>query len=120
MPLEYSSEVIGDIYKVNVQGHCENLEEFALYTENVLRMVEEAGRNKIIIDITKVETRFGILDNYESGMIVADTAPPKLFIAVIDLEENLQDAKFWENVTVNRGVKTKVYSSVDEAKAWLS
>lgn len=40
-------------------------------------------------------------------------------VAVVCNEKFVADARFWENVAVNRGLRVRMFKSLDAAQTWL-
>lgn len=75
---------------------------------------------QVLCNELKLEYRLGTIDLFQSGKFIAESAPHVGRVAIVTTEEQLPDVKFWENVVNNRGLRVKVFSSLHEAKVWLT
>jgi hypothetical protein len=83
-------------------------------------MIEEAvthGKNKILLDISKVEGQIPLLDSYELGERAAKVWGHKYKIAILYQAEKIKG--MFENVAVNRGGNVRVVPTFEKAETWL-
>ena len=105
--------------KVRSTGTCENLEQLKEY---VLAMHEFASTNdlpKALVDEAELEFKLSTIQTHESGRFVANLASFDVKIAVAIRKEDWDEAKFWETVVVNRGLKVKIFTDIEKAEEWL-
>lgn len=81
------------------------------------QMVVDGEVSRILCDERDLEYRLGTTDTFRAAEFIAASAPR---VALVCAEQNLPDAGFRVDVTVNRGLKARVFTDLDEAHAWLA
>jgi hypothetical protein len=119
MAIEYEMHVEGDILYVTTSGFDETLEEVMDYGTAVQRAAREKDCPYILVDETDLQYRLSTIDTYDLAKYYAYTFRDATKVALVTNEENMEDAKFWETAVVNRGLSYRVFSSKEEARAWL-
>ena len=106
-----------------VQGDLTFGEVKEIITEIAL-LVKEKGCTLILSDYSEATLKLAMIELYELPKIILNTFASsglkahRLRRALVASKE-VKDFQFFENVTVNRGLNTKVFYDIVEAKKWL-
>lgn len=108
-----------DFVKITVKGVL----DFALSRQALLDIasqIEQSGQYKILVDTREAKIVLSTVDIFESGEAL--TAHPSIRrnkIAFLTLMNQAKQARFFEDVAVNRGIRVKSFTDFDEAIVWL-
>jgi len=103
---------------VHVEGQ-DSLETSISYWQEVSRQAEADGFKKILIE-EDLEGQLTDLDIYQLTSDFLEMGLGKFLIGFVDIrEENTNRIRFGELVATNRGIRGKIFETVDEAEAWL-
>jgi hypothetical protein len=119
MAIQHTVTAEGDTLLVRAWGFDEDLADVQRYGEAVIAGCLAAGCTRVLCDESRLEYRLGILDTYRAATFLAEHAPRVARIALVCPASGFSDARFWEDVAVNRGLLVRVFTSTDAAKAWL-
>jgi hypothetical protein len=73
----------------------------------------------VLRDERELEYRLGITETYRAGEHIARMAPRVVRVVLVCPQAAYADGRFWGDVTINRGMRTRVFTDVDAARAWL-
>ncbi len=119
MTIQYETHVEGDILHVTTSGFDESLEDVIAYGEAVVAEAKKYSCTRILIDESDLVYRLSTVDTYELADYYAKTFRGTGKVALVTSSENLEDAKFWETAVRNRGLFYRIFTSKEEAEAWL-
>lgn len=119
MTIEYSIEVDDSLLRVKAWGQDDDLQGVLNYGQALLAAAVEHKCLKVLCDERALVYKIATLDIYESAKLMAELAPSQAQVAIVFNPEFSADAKFWETVAVNRGLKVSFFKDMDEAEAWL-
>lgn len=117
-----------DLYQISTSWNEDTLEmrlsgqgtpnNADLIAKKVFEIVEVRRPKKVLIDITNMRGRLGIIDTYRR---VQDYPPIHVIAktAVVDLPENHDQYAFHETAMVNLGFQIRFFSDIQKARAWL-
>ena len=117
--IEYEVHVEGDPLHVVPRGEDESLQEMLNYSRHVIEQAREHGVRRVLLDERRLTYRLGTFDTYELARQTAEQTPEAAFVPLMPNPEGIEDAAFWENVVVHRGLTACVFRKVDAARAWL-
>ncbi|HUI87689.1 MAG TPA: STAS/SEC14 domain-containing protein [Anaerolineales bacterium] len=108
-----------DLIKTTVTGILDlAVSKQALF--GIATEVEQSGEYRILIDLRQVETMPSVGDFFELGISLASyPALRRSKIVLLTSISEAENARFFENVAVNRGVRLKAFTNIEEAIAWL-
>ena len=117
MPDEVHVDEERGIIKVESYGIV-STEDIENSIGKVREILTERGLNKILVDTTRQETVPGTAALFD----LFSTFPRNLKAALLSRESQItvEDLRFVENVSVNRGIFVRVFHTEDEALGWLS
>jgi hypothetical protein len=118
--IAYAFTVRNKTLFVKTSGKDDDLEEVQRYSLAILEAALAAGCTSILSDETALEYALGVADTFESAKFIAGIAPSVCKAAIVCNPAQINDAAFWENVAVNRGVQVRVFKTMPEAEAWLA
>ena len=98
-----------------------SIEEINVSRRQIGRIARERGWHRIFIDAREIRTRFSVTEVFELGATNGDhgfTWSMKLAMLVQDVD--LQNARFYETVSQNRGTNVRLFESEQAALAWLA
>lgn len=119
MAIEHTFKTENEVLIVTSVGIDDSLDEVLFLNEAILREAIKCGYRKVLSDETQLIYDLSITETF----IVGDTLSKnirfieKIALVVSDNQEEM--AIFWENVTVNRNVKAKVFVKYEDAMDWL-
>ncbi len=119
IPIDFSLTQTDDIIYIKAKGSVVDVKDFEDYAMRMHEVVMTTGLRKIIVDESEADYQLSMIESYETGVLVSERSPTNLKVAVITTDEGLEQAKFWENVTVNRGIRAAVFLTKEEAEQWL-
>ena len=119
MSIQYTTRVDGDILFVCASGFDESLADVEGYGMGILSASLKRGASRVLCDETALEYRLGTLDTYQAGEFLATHVPAVAKVAIVCNPMFLHDAKFFEDVVVNRGLTLRVFTNTETARRWL-
>lgn len=119
MAIRYTTTVDGDTLVVRAEGWDESLAEVEAYGMAVIAACVEHGVSRVLCNELELEYRLGTLETFQAAQFIAAQAPAVARIALVCRPPQVADARFWEDVVVNRGLIARVFTDVDAAVAWL-
>jgi hypothetical protein len=117
--IQYEIAVEDDLLVVVASGVDEDVEEVQSYGMAVIAAAVEHQVTRILCDERSLEYRLGTMDTFQAAKFVADHAPRVGRAAIVCDSRYLRDARFWEDVSRNRGLQAAMFTSLSEARAWL-
>ncbi len=117
--LHYSFEISDDILRVKTTGKDEDLEEVKAYGMEIVQKCLENDITKVLADERDLEYALSTVDTFNLSQFLSRNVPRLGMAAFVCPEEYLNDAKFFENTVSNRGLRIRVFTSVEEAENWL-
>lgn len=119
MSIKYMFSVEENLLVVTASGFDENLEEVLEYGMAVIREAVKGNHTAVLCDETGLEYRLETLDTYRSAEFISQQAPRIARVALVCKLQAFTDAKFWETVVVNRGLRVRFFKNIPEARIWL-
>lgn len=119
MAIEHHIEVDGSLLKVTASGFDENFDQALAYSQAVVEAAKINKSSRILCDERNLDYRISTFDTYELGEFASKYASYIMRIAVVCHPSSLEDGKFYETVSVNRGLRIRVMTDMDEAIAWI-
>ena len=119
MAIDYSFAADGDLLVVRASGVDESPDEVEAYGMAVIEAAVTNASHRVLCLEGALEYRLGTLDTYRVGSSIAERAPRVARVAVVCAPASLGDARFWEDVTSNRGLRAAVFTDEAEARRWL-
>lgn len=119
MSIRYTIRADGDLLRVVASGRDHDLDEVMAYGAAVLDAVISAGCHRVLCDERAMEYAIGTVDTYELAKYTAEHARGVAKVAIVCRRGQEEDAEFWEDVAVNRGLQVKVFQRIEDAERWL-
>ena len=119
MPIKYDMKKDGNTLLVKAIGTDDDLQEVIRYGTAVINEATHSKSLKVLCDERELEYRIGTFDLYELAEKYAELAPHLAKVAVVCAPESYPDAKFWEDVSVNKGLRFRVFTSMQDARDWI-
>jgi hypothetical protein len=101
------------------KGICDDLASFEAFARLVQGAALPSGLTRLLVDESEVKYALDTLGVFKSGELVAEKTPANFRVAVVYAPGEQADAKFWETVAVNRGVRVRTFEDPTAAEAWL-
>jgi hypothetical protein len=111
--------VDGDTLLVRAWGVDDSLEDVQGYGMAVIQACIESKCLRVLCDERDLEYRLGTIDTYRAAEFISQNVPRLVRVALVCLPEQIEDAAFWENVAVNRGMLARAFKDMDTARAWV-
>jgi hypothetical protein len=98
-----------------------SVENMHAYLEEVVRECAAQRGRRVLIEEKLDGPRLGMVDVFDLASAVSERARGSFdAIAYVDVNaENDLNVKFGENVAVNRGLRVRVFRTVEDAAEWL-
>ncbi len=119
MGIDYSARMEDGLLVVTSVGFDENIEQARDYGMWVIGEALRQGATRILCDERALEYRLSTIDTFQIASDIADAAPRLAQVALVCNPQYIDDATFWENVAVNRGLTVKVFKELEAALHWL-
>ena len=119
MSIQFTKRMDGDTLFIRASGFDENLEEVEAYAAKIIEAALRFGATRVLCDETGLEYRLGTVDTYEAGKFLSAHAPKVARIAIACNPAFIADARFFENVVVNRGLSLAMFTDIESARSWL-
>lgn len=119
MAIHYVIEPQQRLLRVAASGFDESLGEVMSYSQAVIEAAIANKSKLILCDESELEYRLSTFDIYEVAQLAVAFASYVIKIVIVVNQKAWQDAKFYETVSVNRGLIVRVMTTVEEAEKWL-
>jgi len=120
MSIHYTIACNGDTLFIRTSGYDESLEEVEAYGNAIIRECLQCGAKRVLCDETALEYRLSTLDTFNIGKSLVSRIQNKpITIAIACNPQFREDARFFENVVVNRGLTLRMFPDVESAEIWL-
>jgi hypothetical protein len=119
MAIHFTTTVEGDTLIARASGFDENLEDVQNYGMGLIQACSESGVTRVLCDERELDYRLSTIDTYQAGEFISANAPAVARAAIVCQPKCVADARFWEDVAVNRGLCVRVFTSLDEGRRWL-
>ncbi|MDO8899411.1 MAG: hypothetical protein Q7V19_17290, partial [Bacteroidales bacterium] len=116
--VEFKQE--NNLLRVTAKGIDESLEHVKEYGLKVLNELNSFHCTRVLCNELDLKYSIPTFDIYEYAKFLSENAPRIGKAAVVCSSEGISDARFWETVSVNRGLTVKVFNEINEAEAWLA
>jgi hypothetical protein len=120
MAIEYSIAVQGETLLVDAWGFDESLTQVQEYGMALIDACVRHGATRLLCNELRLEYRLGVVDTYRAAEFIAAQAPRIAWVAIVCDPKQIADARFFEDVAVNRGLTVRVFTELDSATAWLT
>ena len=120
MPFEVRFDEVDGIVKVRVSGLA-TTEDHETARDEAFRLCRETGCSKVLVDLRELNTGHSTTAGcYAFGTSVAQEPTAVRFAHVMPADvKSREDVEFATTVEANRGVLTRDFETVDEARRWL-
>lgn len=120
MTIAYEIHIEGDTVRVKASGIDESLREVQDYGMTIVKAVVASRSTRVLCDERELDYALDTLDTYEYAAFLASHVARPVKVAIVPKPEHLDDASFWEDVAVNRGMTVRIFRDMEEAEAWLA
>jgi len=110
----------GAMVSVSVSGRAEKTEHLAARDE-ALRLCQEGGCLRLLVNLSDLDTEgISITNCFEFGESLARVTPRVVVANILPKNgKSRQDVLFTSTVASNRGLTSREFDTVEEAKSWL-
>ena len=118
MSYKINYEKEGDYISIRVEGDfaLSNLKDLA---EDVAKVIEQHGCNRILNDMRRAKLTKGTIDIYNMPKIANTSGIKAHSKRALVVMEKSSDFHFLETVFINQGHIVKMFTDMDEAMRWL-
>lgn len=120
MSIQYEIEVDGDLLSARATGAPDNVEELKRYGAALVSAGIKAECTKALLDERGMAHTLNEGDLYFLAEQYSNSVPRLVKAAIVFSREYKQNVGFWETCAVNRGLRLRVFMSLDTAVAWLN
>jgi hypothetical protein len=108
-----------DTLLVTASGSDESLEEVEKYLSSIIEEGHKYKVQNILCDERNLKYELGMADLFELGQLLSNHAKFINRVAIVCSPEYINETKFFENVTSNRGVSIIATTDIEEARSWI-
>lgn len=119
MAIAMTTELEGDTLLVHASGFDETLSQVRDYGLAVIQAALAHRVARVLCDEQQLEYRLGVTDTYQAAKLMAASAPTVARVAIVTNPRCVEDARFFEDVAVNRGLTLKAFTDMAAARIWL-
>ena len=119
MAIQYTLNGEGDTLMVKAAGFDESLEQVQEYGMAILSACMEGGYTRVLCNEVELEYRLGTFDTYADAAFMSAHVPRVARVAIVCNPKFIDDARFFEDVAVNRGLTVRVFQDPAIASQWL-
>lgn len=119
MSIQYTTRVEGKRLFVVASGFDESLADVESYGMGVISASLQGGVTHVFCDETALEYRLGTFDIFQAAEFISTHAPLLAKIAILCDKRFINDASFFEDIAVNRGLALRVFTDKESAFCWL-
>jgi hypothetical protein len=83
-------------------------------------VLEEQRSTRVLFDLREAEIAASTMETFHTAAFPESWGWKRIYKAAVIYSEVTEDERFLETVGVNRGIRIKVFSDMDEAISWLS
>ena len=120
MTITYNIRIDDGTVYVKASGVDESLSEVEAYGMAVVDAAVESQSTRVLCDERELAYALGTVDTYDYAAYIAARVPLLVKVAIVSNPEYADDAAFWEDVVVNRGMTVRVFHNRDKAEQWLA
>lgn len=106
-----------DFLRVKLSGSLA-IEKFSEISNDIDRVIDENGINRILVDLRDFKERFGIFNGLQHIEKFREESKFLKF-AILDNPKNRQNNDFFENASLNRGYQLLFFYDLESAEKWL-
>ncbi len=120
--MEHSTVYESDsgIYVVRVSGDYHRGRDSEMNKRLVSREFQAHGYRRFLFDMRGVRIQSDAIATYDAGSVSSGLREHLQHVRTAQVVDRIsEDDRFFENVTVNRGFVLRVFTDLDEARAWL-
>lgn len=119
MAIHYDLTVQGDTLQARAWGFDESLEDVQSYGLALIDACREHGVTRVMCDERELDYRLNTFEHYEAAEFIAQQVPALAKVAIVCNPHCLPAADLYEDVVVNRGLMLRIFTDIDQARAWL-
>jgi hypothetical protein len=120
LAIKYTMQVEGALLNVNASGRDDSVQEVKDYGMAIIEKAVAHGITRILCDETDLEYTLSALSTFDAATFIAEVAPKVARVAIVINPKNVEAARFWENVAVNRGLQVRLSTDRERALKWLT
>ena len=118
MPIHIETFLEEDHLRIDFSGAYES-GDFAQFIEDILLLCKKHHYKKVLCDSRKVEGNIPLADTYKFGQLLSAARAQGIRFAFLCSADQIHPDRFFENVTMTRGITAKVSTDADELMDWL-
>jgi hypothetical protein len=119
MAIQFEFEPEGTLLFSRAWGFDDDIEDVKRYNAAVIEACAINSTEFLLLDETELDYRIGTIDIHETASACAQYAPLIKKVALVFNPKYIDDATFWEDVVVNRGMKARIFTDSEKALAWI-
>jgi len=112
-------EAVDGLLRVTATGRDDSLAEVMAYAQAVIENAVTKACTRILCDERRMVYALDTVDTFKLAEFTAAHAPRVAKVALVPPPLQVQDAQFWETVVKNRGLRVRIFPTVELAEAWL-
>ena len=113
--VHYDSE--SDIVCASASGDMD-AKQIEIFAVEVRRVSTEHKCRRLLNDLRQITSKLSVADIYEIPDMLLKKGAPRIKRAMV-VSGDLEQFRFFETVSQNRGQRVKIFRDIEEAKQWL-
>ncbi len=119
MPIDFKYRIKDEIIFSTASGNVKELDEVKEYGKSLIELCRKNNLHKVISDERNVKYSLSQIDLYSLASYYRELLDTVIKSAIVCREAELENTRFWETVSVNRGLNVKVFSDMKKARTWV-
>lgn len=119
MAISFNHKVKNNVLTVFTYGVDESLEDSEKYAYDVFQLCMLNKCDRILCDERELDYSLSVIDTFLLAEYASINARGLIKLAIVCQEKYMNEAKFYETVSTNRGLTVIVTSDIDYAIDWL-
>jgi len=118
MPIHIETLLEEDHLRINFSGAYES-RDLAQLIKDILSLCKKHHYKKVLFDSQKVEGNIPLADTFKFGQMLSAARAQGIRFAFLCSPDQIHHDRFFENVTLTRGITAKVSTDAEELMDWL-
>lgn len=119
MAINYTYDINNDVLISKASGNVNELDEVKKYGESLIKLCKKNNLNKVISDERNLKYNLSQIELYSLASYYRELLDTVIKSAIVCREVEFENTRFWETVSVNRGLNVKVFTDLKKAQKWI-
>lgn len=120
MAIRYETMCDNGVLRVTTRGNDDGLGAVIAYADGVAASAKRCGCTKILCDERELTYALTTMETFLAAEAASSYRTQEIKVAIVCSPEYREEAAFFENVAMNRGMLLKATTDITEAERWLN